>query len=166
MDRTPEKTIEKLNELLQRKRGLIQDILKLTNAQTEAISQDGLDRLNGLIKDKQIRIDEINQLDEEFELLSAEIKKAFGISRLDQLDAAKLTSEASAGAKLLKALVADILDVIREISEIEKINSQKSKKLLEQFGNEIKKINQGKKANNAYKAGAYNAPSYFVDKKK
>ena len=166
MDRTPEKTIDRLNELLQKKRNLMQDILKLTNAQTEAISQDGLDRLNGFIKDKQIRIDEINQLDEEFELLSAEFKKDFGISRLDQLDAAKLTSEASAGAKQLKTLTAGILDVIREISEVEKLNSQKSKKLLEQFGNEIKKINQGKKANNAYRAGAINAPSYFLDKKK
>jgi hypothetical protein len=89
-----------------------------------------------------------------------------GISHLNQLEEAKLENSASEGAKQLKAMTAEVLDLIRSISEIEKVNSQKSDKLLEQLGNEIKKINQGKKANNAYKPGPVKAPSYFLDKKK
>ena len=166
MNITSEKYIERLNELLQKKKALLLDILTLTQAQTEAITEEGLDGLNKLIDDKQAIIDGINKLDEEFGTYYQRLKSTLGITRLDQLDAAKLEGGASDGAKQLKSLTAEILDVVRDISEIEKVNSQKSNKLLGQFGNEIKKINQGKKANNAYKSGAASAPSYFIDKKK
>ena len=166
MDTIPEKYIRQLNELLQKKKVLLLDILTMTKAQTEAIAEDSLDNLNNLINSKQLKIDEIDKLDEDFGTCCSSLKSTLGISNLDQLDAAKLGGAASEGAKQLKGLTAGILDVIRSISDIEKVNSQKSNKLLEQFGNEIKKINQGKKANNAYKPGYVSAPSYFLDKKK
>lgn len=166
MDTMPEKYIERLNEFLLKKKALLLDILTLTQAQTEAIAEDSLDSLNNLINSKQLKIDEINKLDEEFGTCCSRLKSILGISNLDQLDATKIEYGVSEGAKQLKGLTAGILDVIRNISEVEKGNSQKSNKLLEQFGNEIKKINQGRKANNAYKPGSVSAPSYFLDKKK
>lgn len=166
MNMTQGKCIERLNELLFKKKVLLLDILALTRAQTEAIAEDSLDSLNNLINSKQLKIDEVNKLDEEFGAHYSRLKSTMGISSLDQLDNAKLESGASEGAKQLKDLTAGILNVIRSISEVEKENSQKSNKLLAQFGSEIKKINLGKKANNAYKSGSISAPSYFLDKKK
>ena len=166
MDKHPEKHIERLNELLLKKKALLLDILALTQAQTGAITEDRLDSLNELINNKQLKIDETTKLDEEFGVYYSRLKSTLGISHLDQLEAAKLEGGAFQGAKQLRELTAGILDIIRNISEIEKTNSQKSNELLEQFGKEIKKINQSKRANSAYKPGPVNAPSYFLDKKK
>lgn len=166
MDMTPGKYMELLNNLLSEKKAVLLDILALTEAQSDAITEDGMDRLDGLNKGKQLKIDEIDKLDEEFEANCEKLKASLGISRLDQLDTAKLGDDAIKDAKQLKSQTAEILDVIRNISEMEKDNSLKSKRLLDHFGSEIKKINQGKKANNAYKPEPYNVPSYFLDKKK
>lgn len=163
---TPEKYIELLNGLLSKKKAILADILALTRAQADAITEDGMGQLDGLIKDKQLKIDEINRLDDEFEANCDKLKATFGISRLDQLDTVNLEASAVKGAKLLKNQTAEVLNAIRNISEIEKDNNIKSKKLLDHFGSEIKKINLGKKANNVYKSGPFNVPSYFVDKKK
>jgi len=166
MNMTPGKYIELLNELLTKKKALLLDILALTQSQSETITEAGMDSLNHLINDKQLKIDRINELDDEFGACCQKLESALKISHLDQLDAAILEADALKGAKQLKILTSEILDVVRNISEMEKENTKKSKKLLEQFGNEIKRINQGKKANNAYKTGYSNAPSYFLDKKK
>jgi len=163
---TPGKYIESINELLLKKKALLLEILAFTQSQCETITEAGMDNLNHLIDGKQLKIDEINKLDDEFGAYCQKLKSALGIAHLDQLDTEVLEAGAAKGAKLLKAQTAEILDVVRSISEIEKENARKSKKLLEQFGNEIKRINQGKKANNAYKTGYSNAPSYFLDKKK
>ena len=164
MNISPVEYIERLNELLEKKKALLADILGITRAQTEAVTEDGMDGLSDLIKNKQLKIDEINKLDEEFGIYYQRLKSTLEISRMDQIDAEKL--DGAAQARRLKELTAEILDVIRDIAVIERENSRKSKKLLEKFGNEIKKINQGKRANNAYKPGAFGVPSYFVDKKK
>jgi hypothetical protein len=166
MEMSPEKYIERLNELLRKKKQLLLEISALTQSQTGAISDDGLDRLNQLIEEKQKRIDSIDKLDEEFEVYFQRFKSSTGIAKLDQSDISTLGGAVADGAKQLQKLTAEILEIIRAVSEYEKVNSQKSKDLLESFGNEIRKINQGKKANNAYKPASYSAPSYFLDKKK
>lgn len=166
MNTTPEKYIERLNELLLKKKALLNEILELTQAQTGVITEEGLDSLNELINKKQLKIDSIDKLNEEFEIYYSRLKSTFGISNLEQLDTAGLGEAAYAGARRLKALTAGIMDVITQISEIEKANSKKSNDLLERLGKEIKRINQGKKVNNAYNPVPYNTPSYFLDKKK
>ncbi len=166
MNTSPEKYIERLNELLLKKKALFSEILELTNAQTGVITEDGLDSLNELINKKQQKIDNIDKLNEEFEIYYSRFKAVLGISNLEQLDTAGLGEAALTGAKRLKALTAEITDVITQISEIEKVNSKKSNDLREQLGKEIKRINQGKKVNNAYNPEPFNTPSYFLDKKK
>lgn len=166
MNMTPEKYINRLNELLLKKRVLLLDILELTQAQTGAITEDGLESLNNLISSKQVKIDGIDKLDDEFGTYYQRLKSTLGITHLDQLDTGKLDGNASEGAKQLKGLTVEILDIIRRIKDIEEENNHKSNRLMEQFGSEIKKINQGKKANNAYNPGPFKTQSYFVDKKK
>lgn len=166
---TPEMYIERLDELLQKKKQKLQEIFALTEKQTDSITENGLDNLNKLIEEKQKKIDEIDKLDEEFGTYFLRLKSILGISRLDQLDVSKLEGTAVTGAKQLKSLTAEIMEIIRSISEKEQVNNQKSKNLLGEFGSEIRKINQGKKTNNAYnayKSGSASAPSFFLDKKK
>lgn len=162
----PDQYFGRLSELLQKKKGLLGEILELTGKQTEAITEDGLDSLNKLIDEKQQKIDAIDKLDEEFQVYFQRLKSTAGISGLEQLDASKLEGVAAEGARQLKGLTAEIMDIIRAIGEIEKENSEKSQKLLSHFSGEIRKINLGKHANNAYKPAPYSTPSYFLDKKK
>lgn len=166
MEIIPENNFKPLNDMLLKKKSLLLGIKELTLAQTNAITDSELERLNVLIKEKQQRIDEIDLIDEEFSKCFLKIKSQFGISGIDELDLPAVGKEAYGEAKQLKSLTSEIMDIIRDISETEKINSQKSKSLLEHFQNEIRKINQGKKANNAYMPKYSGTPSYFVDKKK
>ncbi len=166
MNLSLEKYIERLNELINIKKALLLDILALTADQSGVIEEDSLDTLGNLIEEKQRKIDEINKLDEEFDTYFLRLKSVLGISRLDRLDASKLEGSACSGAKQLKAVTAEILDIIQRIGALEKENEDKSKRLLGTFGDEIKKINQGKKVNHAYAPGLNKTTSYFIDKKK
>lgn len=162
---TTDKYIERLFELHQKKKELLSDILDFTQKQTDMIAEDGLDSLGNLIEEKQQKINAIDKLDEEFEIYFQRLKTAMGISKLEQIDEIKLGASAATGARQLKSLTAEILDIIRRINEIEQLNSEKSKKLLDEFGKEIRNINQGKKVSNAYKPTPISSPSYFLDKK-
>jgi len=161
MDMTPEKYIARLTEILQKKLLILQDILMLTEAQTGTINEDGIEDLRKLIDEKQVKIDSVNKLDEEFAVYFQRLKSSLKITRLDELDASGIK-----GAGRLKEATAEILCMIGRISEVEKQNNIKSKELLDRLGGEVKKINLGKRANSAYAHGPINIPSYFIDKKK
>jgi hypothetical protein len=161
MNTVAEQSINKLLELLQRKENLLQDILALTEAQTSTITEEGLDNLHILINEKQAKIDEIERLDKDFSETLQCFKNAAGINNLEELDPAKVT-----GARILKERTTGIMGAIEKITAVEKHNSAKGKELLDNLGKEIKKLNQGKKVNQAYVPKPQQMPSYFFDKKK
>ncbi|MGE5613321.1 MAG: flagellar protein FlgN [Bacillota bacterium] len=148
-------------EILERKKMLLGEMMTLTEAQASAINADTLDRLQELVEEKQRRIDEIDKLDEEFEIYLDRLKKAYGIKRLDDPDAPAFPQ-----AEKLKEVTGEILSLVSRISEAEKANNVKCRELLEQLGSQIKKINQGKKINNAYNTPPPGVSSFFVDKKR
>lgn len=162
MNMTPETYMERLISVSSKKKQLLLDMLLLTKAQAETINEDGIDDLDKLISDKQSKIDEIDKLDEEFGVYFFRLKRELGIKSLDEL-----RSPGIKGALELKECIGQIMDIIKEISCLEQHNSAMAKGLLNNFGHEIKKINEGKKTTNAYgQSPVIQAPSYFVDKKK
>ncbi|NLK86248.1 MAG: flagellar protein FlgN [Clostridiaceae bacterium] len=162
MDTSREVKFDRMIELLDRKKQLLSDMLELTKAQTDVIAEGTLDKLKLLIDEKQTKIDEIDKLDADFSVYFESLKLAFGINKLSELDV-----YADPRAKQLKQITSEVMDLIGEISSIENINSEKSKKLLEELGSQIKKVNQGKKINNAYSAQPADTPSsFFLDQKK
>lgn len=161
MDITPEKYIERLIDLLKKKHVLLRSILSLTQAQVSQINEESIDKLQKLIDEKQHVIDDINSLDDEFNVYFTRLKSTLKINSLDELNAEELE-----GAKVLKEVTAGIISLIKEISELEKTNNEKSKELLGTLSGEIKKLNQGKKVNTGYVSKPFNSASYFIDKKK
>jgi hypothetical protein len=161
MDTSPEKYMDRLIEISNKKQELLQNILALTKAQAGTINEDGIESLQKLIDEKQLVIDAINKLDEEFGVYFQRLKTTLKVTSLDQLNVSGIK-----GTKELKEVTEKIVKLITEISEIEKQNSEKGKKLLNQLGGEIRKINQGKKTNSAYSPPPMSIPSYFIDKKK
>jgi hypothetical protein len=152
---------ERLNEILEKKKVLLQDMFSLTEAQTPAITSDSLDVLQRLIEEKQQKIDAIDKLDEEFGVYFERLKTTLKVKKLEDIDASVFPA-----AGRLKEVTAEILGLVGRISGIEKHNSENSKKLLDTIGSKIKQLNQGKKINNAYRATPQSTASYFLDKKK
>jgi hypothetical protein len=161
MELSVEKYIERLIEASQKKYEHLEDILTITKVQSETISEDNIDVLQKLISDKQLKIDNIDKLDEEFNVYFQRMKAQLKIKNLDELDNPSIK-----GLKELKEQIATIMKLLTKISELEKDNNHKAKSLLDSLGNDIKKINQMKRVNNVYKPTKNQNQSYYIDKKK
>jgi hypothetical protein len=158
---TPETYIERLWDGSGKKLLLLQDLYKLTVRQSDMINQDKLENLDEIIGDKQKCIDQIDKLDEEFNVYFLRLKQQLNIKNLDELHNPDIK-----GVKELKLTIGTIIELIKEISTLEQQNNLKAKSLLDELGKEIKKINQGKKVTNAYNPGSnLRPPSYYIDKK-
>lgn len=154
--------IERLIETSKKKYKLVQDILVITKSQTPVITEDSIPTLNSIINEKQTKIDAIDKLDEEFNFYFQRLKQTFKISSMDELKGRDIK-----GVKELQETIGNIMSVIKEISNIEKNNNMEAKRVIEDLGNEIKKVNQGKKLIIGYNpAPIVRPPSYFIDKKK
>lgn len=162
MDNSPDKYISRLWEASNKKYKLLKEMLSLTQAQTNVITEDKITNLESIIAEKQILIDEINKLDEEFNVYFQRLKQTLQISNLDDLKGHNIT-----GVKELQETISTIMGLIKEISLIEKQNSVKANQLLQSFGEEIKRLNQSKKVSLVYNTPKITqSPSYFIDKKK
>jgi hypothetical protein len=150
-----------MTEILKKKELLLNDMLYLTESQTSAIQSEDLDLLRKLVDKKQQKIEDINKLDNEFEIYFERLKAVSNVAKLEDMNISEFP-----GAKGLKEATARILAAAGRISETEKLNNQKSAELKKKLGEQISRIKQSKKVNNAYNPVSHNTPSYFLDKKK
>ena len=157
----PEAYIKRLQEISAEKFNLVEKILNLTKAQTQSIAAEDLNELENLVSGKQKLIDEISKLDDEFSDCFEELKRKLNVKNLDELKGVNIP-----GADRLQGIIGSIMETVKEICEIEKQNEAGVRKLMNAVGEEIRKINQAKKANAAYMSKPVISPSYFIDKKK
>lgn len=157
-----EKHFEKLVEVSREKQIKLEELLFLTNAQSKAIEEEGIENIEKLLNDKQKKIEEINKNDEEFYVYYEKIKEMYSIKNIKNLEASNIK-----GVRELQEVIGNIKKTIQQISELEKENNEKVKKILKDLGEKIRKINQGKKASNVYSSDSEtNSVSYFIDQKK
>lgn len=153
--------MQELIEILNKKISLLEQIFDLTNAQSLAIDDGDTGWLESLVAEKQDKIDAINKLDEEFDTYFACLKSLLNIKRMDELKTDEIP-----GAAKLKQKVEEVVAIVKKISEVETRNNENAKALLNKFGEEIKSINQRKKANQAYASSPLKPQAHFIDKKK
>jgi len=158
---SPQKYIDRLVEITDKKYAQLEEILRITNDQTACINTDGISGLEKLIEAKQQVIDNINKLDDEFEVYFVRLKSVIKVNSLDEIKNQKIP-----GTDILKNSVGRVLGILAQIDQIEKTNNQNAKKVLIDIGNDIKTLNIGKRANNAYIPKQSQVESYFFDKKK
>ncbi|NLD49246.1 MAG: flagellar protein FlgN [Clostridiaceae bacterium] len=162
MTSSPEEYIERLSGISQKKYVLLQDLYILTQSQAVAIDCEEIKKLEELIENKQLKIDAITKLDDDFGVYFKRLKQILGVSSLDEVKEASYK-----GVKEFKTAVKNILDISKEISQMENDNNMKARKLLDSIGEEIRKMNMGRKANSVYNQAAdMKQPSYYIDKKK
>jgi methyl-accepting chemotaxis protein len=157
----PEEFVDRLIVAAEKKYSLLKGVLFISQAQTRHINEDSIEGLQKLIGEKQSKIDEINKIDEAFDVYFRRLKQMLGVTRLDEIKASEIS-----GIGKLQDAVGSIMTTINEISEIEKLNNKKAGEVLGSLANKVKLVNQGKQLNNAYMPGPVKAPSYFFDKKK
>lgn len=161
---------------------LITEILRLTNAQKEVLNEEGMETLESYINEKQIILDKLTTLDDEFQVYFKRLKTTLGVKSLEELDENFLKafiaaqsnpntlqtlgnvpfnsqkdelslSEVISHAKQLKNIISDINEMIKQISQIEVENNEVAKNLLDVFATEVRKINKSKTASSAYQPG-------------
>lgn len=161
MDTKPEKYVRKLIEVSNRKYKLLLGMLNMTEKMAKALEEENLDDLDNFINEKQKIISEIDKSDKEFEVYFKRLKFELGVEKLEDLKNPQVD-----GIKELKEIVSKIMNLITKISELDKKNTERAEKSLNDLGNEIKKLNQGKKMFFAYNLISANPSSIFFDKKK
>lgn len=158
---TPERHIERLTEISRKKLELLNGMLDLTRQQSQALEDNDVELLENLVTRKQVIIDEVILLDDEFDVCFKSLKKALNVETFDELAGKEIT-----GVRELQNVVGQLVSIMHQISHMEKKNNEGAATLLKSFGDEIKKLNQGKKAALAYRPAITDTPSYFIDRKK
>src|SRR5690349_20906575 len=121
MDNSPDRYIERLTEISNKKYRLLQDMLALTREQSQNLNEDGVEALQKCVSEKQLKIDEINKVDEEFEVYYLRFKQKFDIKGLDELKKSGIGGSLNVeNIRNLQELIQNITDIVREIYEIEK----------------------------------------------
>jgi len=155
------KQVTNLITLLDEKMKLLERMLKYTLEQSQAITEDDIDKLNNIVDKKASLINKINEIDRNFEQEFTRLKRELGVESLNELNASEIN-----GAEELVSSTRKVVAIIERIRITEEENRNKARRLLNVLGERIKKINQGKKITSAYGNASSEVPPYFMDKKK
>lgn len=159
---TPEQYIRKLTEISIKKQGSLSEMLKLTKQQASAIAEAEAEEIERLIQSKQVHIDKISEMDTEFEVYYSRLKTVLNIQSLDEIKEKQIQ-----GAVELKQVVTVIVTTIKQIQSLEIENKNKAEEVVNNLARDIRRVKQGKIANNGYNVALkLPSPSYFIDKKK
>lgn len=162
MDSNPEVYIERMLEISEKKRTLLESMLSLTLSQAKVITEEGIQDLKVLVNAKQEKINEIDRIDENFDVYFRRLKQILKVKSLDEMNGAGIK-----GIKQLQECIKKIMAIMKDISTIESENNLKTQNLLNKLGTGINTINHGKKAAIAYTPGYnYQTKSHYFDKKK
>jgi len=139
----------------------LKSILSLTRAQTEAISEEGMDGLQSLIDQSRVKL--MNQrFGRRIQCVFYGAEAKAWCKSLDEAGTLGIK-----GVKELQSLVSKIMGLLKEISEVERSNKEKANSLLSFLGAKIREIREGRKVSSAYSpAASLSPPSYFIDQKK
>lgn len=159
---TPEQYIQKLTDLSLKKSDSMKKILILTKNQSEVITEDSIEELQNLIDVKQKLIDDINELDDAFEVYFSRLKSILGIESMEEVRISDYGEIVQ-----LQQTIKTIFETIKEIQKVENQNNMKARDVLESLGGQIRQVKQGKIANNGYNIGGkLPQQSYYFDTKK
>lgn len=152
----------KLREIWDAKKNLLYGILVLTEKISQGIADEDVEKINIYVDEKQKLIDQINVLDQEYRTYFGSIKLEQVIDCLDGLQEVP-NQEVLA----LHEIIKQISELLKKIDSIEKINNLSAQSLLNKFSEDIKVINNAKRASLAYNRPIQaTTQSYFFDMKR
>jgi len=150
-----------LKDTLEKKVSILKDLLEVTLLQEKCISEDAYDsdEFEQAYSVKETLINQLNKLDEGFELIYEHVKEELSVNQIQYKEE----------ILHLQGLIRQITEKSTEIQAIEMRNKSKMEAFFSQRKKQIKgyKVNS-KRAASYYKnmADQHHGESYFYDKKK
>lgn len=157
----PREYISRLNEILVKKQGLLEEIFDFTRQQKEALSEDNMNEMEILLAKKQVRMDAVDKLDQQFMVYMQGLKRTAGVKSLDELPAGQIP-----GAAELKQNTARVLELLREIKTVDDENTAFAHKKMADIKGKMVKSNNFKKVSAAYFGAGHGMVNSYFDKKK
>jgi len=151
--------VDKMLILLEQKNQCLDEFLKLTQYQNQAILNENFDELSNLVENKNRLIKIISLIDKQFLTIFEEIKKQKKVETFDQID--DIDFEIKTNIKNVTSIIMEKLTIIKELDEK---NTVLIKSKYEDLKKNISKVQYNKKAINQYYEQKRFGPSIF-DKK-
>jgi len=153
--------IEAMQISLEKKLGVLNKLLDLTEDQAELLKKDELDDVafTGIVDKKAVLIEELTKLDEGFEKMYENIKEEM------KKDPAAHKEQ----IKALQELISKVTEVGVKLEATERRNKEKMDLFLKTSRNKIKTFNKSNSAVSRYyknAAAPVTGESFFMDKKK
>ena len=154
--------IEYLVKLSEGKLFLINQLLTLTQQQSEGLDSEEVDILNEIIEQKQSIMGRIDVLDKEFIGKYDLLKNEFLISNVGSME-----DDDKNKMRYLQDKISEIQALTEKIQQIDNSNVERLKKNMELVRNELKKVKFGQKISKGYSNNkSTEGISIFIDKMK
>lgn len=153
--------IKKMVTLLKEKQELLVQILKYTKDLSKVVDTEDVRDIRISVELKQIIIDKVDKVDEDFYKAFSELKQKENIDEISQLDLEKYPQ-----AKEIKEKTKEILLTFKEIKKIEDDNLIRANISKNKLKVKLKEVNRGKKIINGYNAYNNAYVSVMIDQKK
>ena len=153
--------IDDLNRIIEEKLRLFNEIYHITLEQQKDIEDHEADNIEGLVQQKQLVIDKIDKLDEDFLAGYNKLKEELHIESIDLINTDKLPE-----MKNIKNHIKNIMGITHKIMELENSNKEKLDKIFQDVKNELRKIKTGKRSVKAYESTPRFNDGIYIDKKK
>jgi len=156
-----EKMMNDLVELLEGKIAALEKIHELTLKQKEDIKNNQGDNINGFIDKKQVEIDKINVIDEDFANTVKKLKLELDIESLEQVDTDRFPQ-----MKVIRVKIEEILNLGNDIMKLEEYNKDKIIEIINNIKKDLKAVNLGRKFVKAYEKPNIDVGGIYIDRKK
>jgi hypothetical protein len=153
--------INNLNQIIEKKLELFNEIYVITVAQQKDIEENEADNIEALVQQKQQVIDQIDKLDQAFLDGYKQLKDELKIDSLDLIDTNKHPE-----MKNIKEHIKSIMGMAHKIMELENSNKVKLDSIFEGVKNELRQIKSGRRSVKAYESAPIYNDGIYIDKKK
>jgi len=151
--------IQEMIKICNTKLSHLKNIISISENQKNAIAEDNTDLLDSAISKKQVEMDIIDKLDIYFIQKYEELKKAYNINSIEEIDGSTYPN-----IKELQTKISGIFQALKAIEEIDKCNNEKLSENFEDVKMKLRQIKQGKTMNKGYSTNPYG--NAFIDEKK
>ena len=133
----------------------------LAQAQTKAINDNNIEKLEEIIRARQQLIVDLETVNKDLQPLKEEIQKALGLEVFSSK--VILQKVPTLGAEQLEQVLGQLTQVLEAIKGLDKENEKLLKDKLNQVKTDLKEVQSKKKVNNAYSSTGKTVSSNFFD---
>ncbi|WP_432407130.1 hypothetical protein [Wukongibacter sp. M2B1] len=156
LEKTKNKGINILVEILNVKLELLQGIYNLTCEQTQNLNNENIEGFIKIIDRKEIRIKKIKELDEKYSDGLKRIKELYNVEELDGIQ----------GFEKICILQKNIQKILKNICDVDRSNREKFDLEFEKVRSKMVDFKKGKKITSSYYKVPTQVGGYFIDNKR